>query len=117
MTSDSSTVDVGSSVTLTCTPSVIDASQYNGANINFQYQLIGGSVFRNENDMISEGTVPTDNTELTVNTSSAGTYSCSVTINGLDSPFITGNSKSIEGTADVTAQSKYMCPPASLARL
>ena len=62
--------------------------------------------------MISGGTVPTDSTELKVNTSSAGTYTCSVTINGEDTSLIAGNSTSGQGTAEIAAQSKYMCPSA-----
>ena len=107
LNSNSSKADVGSSVTLICSPSLSDASQYNGANINFQYQHNGDSgAFRFVNKMISGGTVPTDSTELTVDTSSAGTYTCSVTISGLDISFISGSSASGQGSVQITAQSK-----------
>ena len=102
-----STVDVGSSVMLNCTPSLSNANQYNGANVNFQYQLNGGNVFRNVNKTISGGIVPIDSIQMTTNTSSVGTYTCNVTVNGDGISTITGSSASGQDTAQITAQSKY----------
>ena len=107
LTPTSTTVDIGSSVTLTCSPSLSDnVSQYNGAKVKFQYRLNGGSVFRDVNIAISEGTVPTDSTQLTIDTSFAGTYTCTVTINGHGISIITGSSASRQSVAQVTIQGK-----------
>ena len=106
LTLSSNTKDIGSSINLTCISSLSDASQYNGANMNFQYQY-QSSVFHNKNKTISGGTLPTDSTELMVNTSSAGTYTCTVTINGHGSPTITGSSESGQDTAQLIVRSKY----------
>ena len=106
LTPTSTTVNVSTSVTLNCTPSLSNASQYNGANVNFQYQLNGGHVFHNMNKVISGGTVPTDSTQLTMNTSSAGTYTCNVTINGHNNSAITGSSVSEPDMTQIFVQSK-----------
>ena len=103
-----STVDVGSSATLTCTPSISNVSQYNGANVNFQYQLYEGSVFLNVDKTISGGAVPTDSTLLMIDTLTAGIYTCTVTINGLGISTINGSSSSGQDTAQITARSKYL---------
>ena len=113
LTPTSSTVDVGSSVTLTCTPSLLDASQYNGANIIFDYQHnvdSGVHVFIwSVHKKISSGIVPNDSIAVEVDTSSAGIYTCTVTINGLDVSSITGmNSASGQSMAQITAQSKLL---------
>lgn len=111
LTPASSTVDVGTFVTLICTPSLsssFNASQYNGSNINFQYQLNGGSTFHNVNKVIGGGALLTDSVQVTINTSSAGTYTCTVTINGEGIKLVTGSSASGQDTANITAQSKYV---------
>ena len=100
-------IDIGSSVSLTCAPSVSNVNLYDGANVNFQYQLNGGSVFHNMNKLISGGTIPTDMLEVTMNTTAAGAYVCSVTINGEDVSTITGSSASGEDITEITVQSKH----------
>ena len=103
----SSMIGIGSSVSLTCAPSVSNVNLYDGANVNFQYQLNGGSIFHNMNKVISEGTIPTDMLEVIMNTTAAGAYVCAVTINGESVSTIAGSSASGEGTTQITAQSKH----------
>ena len=111
LTPTPSTVVVGSSVTLTCSPSLSDASQYSEANVNFQYHLNEGSVFRNINLPISGVVVQTDSPQLKINTSSAGNYTCTVTINGEDISTITGSSTSGQDMAQIIAESKHTNVP------
>ena len=107
LTSTSSTVEVGSSVTLTCSFSLSNESQYIGANTNFQYQFNGGIVFRDVNIAIRGNTLETDSTEpLTMNTSSAGTYTCNVTINAFGNTNFSGSSASGQNMTQITVQSK-----------
>ena len=64
-------------------------------------------MFREMNIEISGETLLADSTPpLTIDTSSAGTYTCNVTINGGGSSTITGSSASGQGMAQITAQSK-----------
>ena len=110
LTAAPSTVVVGSSVTLTCTPTLSDnASLYNGANVNFLYRHSGSSGtidFRNK--VIMDGTVPTDSTQMTIDTSSAGTYTCTVTISEGDILHVIGSGKIGQNTTQITAQSKHL---------
>ena len=112
---NSSIVDIGSSTILTCTPSLTDANQdanqYKGAKVSFLYQHSGNSTpVHFASKVISEGTLPTDSTPpLTIGISSAGIYTCTVTISEDDNSLhVIGTSDSGVGKAEITAQSKYL---------
>ena len=98
---DSSLVNIGSSVNLTCGLSLENATKYNGFNITFEYYDNKGSAFRVVTMIVGEGMITTATAMVIANTSSAGTYTCNVTISDMNGSIAAG-----QDTNNITVLSK-----------